>query len=290
MARPPRIEFPGAVYHVSSRCEPGTLAFADDQDRAALIELMAQSMQRFDAQLLAYSLLGDQYEILVFTRRANLSRLMRHLGGVYTQHHNRRHGSQGALFQGRFKAVLVDRERHLLDACRYVDLAAGRLGLSKSPAQWPWSSSPAHTGLVATPAWLESDGLWRYVLGRELQGAVDRRRAMARYAQLLAEEPGFDLWAGRLRQQIFLGDEAFARAALAQAAQAQRAAKPARAGKAQRAPSMQSWLLESESREQALYRAHTEGGLAMSAMARALDLSVSRVSRIVAAYERKLSA
>ncbi|MBB4845961.1 REP element-mobilizing transposase RayT [Paucibacter oligotrophus] len=287
MARPPRIEFPGAAYHVSSRCEPGTLAFADDQDRAVLVELIAQSMQRFDAQLLAYSLLGDQYEILVFTRRANLSRLMRHLGGVYTQHHNRRHGSQGALFHGRFRAVLVDRERHLLDACRYVELAPLRQGLCRSPAQWPWSSFAAHTGSVPTPVWLESDGLWRYVLGRELHGLADRRRAMQAYARLLASDPGFDLWAGRLRQQIFLGDEAFARACLAQATRAEGLARPTRAGKLGRALSLQDWLLQSDSREQALYRAHTEGGLAMSAMARAMDLSVSRVSRIVASYERK---
>jgi len=255
-----------------------------------LLELIAQSMQRFDAQLLAYSILGDQYEILVFTRRANLSRLMRHLGGVYTQHHNRRHGSQGALFQGRFKAVLVDRERHLLDACRYVELAPQRHGLSHGQAPWPWSSLPAHTGLLPTPAWLESDGLWRYVMGRELQGPADRRKAAERYGRLLASEPGFELWAGRLRQQIFLGDEAFARACLAQAARAERSVKATRAGKRARATSMQDWLLQSDSREQALYRAHTEGGLTMSAMARTLDLSVSRVSRIVASYERKLAA
>ncbi|OYU28934.1 MAG: transposase [Burkholderiales bacterium PBB2] len=310
MARPPRIELAGAVYHLSSRCDAGVCAFEDDADRRSLLALIAQTMQRFDAQVLAYCLLPDHFHLLLFTRQANLSRLMRHLNGVYTQYHNRRHGSEGPLFHGRFKGVLVDREAHLLDACRYVELNPLRLGLVRELADWPWSSYRAHVGMEPAPAWLDADGLHAYVLGRELRGALDRRRAADRYAQLLASEPDLALWPGRLRQQIFLGDSAFVkrmRAAGRAADQAERArarAKPASQGRADPAARFQStarsraaatdrppWaelLAHSGSREQALYRAHTEAGWSMSALAAELGLSVSRVSRLISGVERGL--
>ncbi|HEX2010794.1 MAG TPA: transposase [Roseateles sp.] len=286
MARPPRIEFAGAVYHATSHGESGAPIFADDADRGALLAVLAQAMQRFDAQLLAYSFATDHYQLLLYTRQANLSRLMRHINGVYTQTYNRRHGMAGPLFQGRFKAVLVDRDKLLLDACRYVDLSAERLGLARRAADWPWHSLAAHTGQVEAPAWLDVQGLFSHVLGREARGSADRKRAAERYAKLLAAEPQLDIWP-QLRQQIFLGDEAFVRRMLGRAAPARAdgAARPAR--RAQPRPWAQ-WLRDSSSREQALYRAHTEGGLSMTALAGELGLSVSRVSRLIAGHEREL--
>jgi len=164
MDRPLRIEFPGAVYHVATRGDAPV--FEDDEDRSLLLELLDQAVQRFDAQVLAYGLGLSHYELLIFTRQANLSRLMRHLNGVYTQAFNRRHGRTGHVFQGRFKAVLVDREHLLLDACRYVELVGVRAGMVADPAEWPWSSFRAHCALAAPPPWLEVEGLWSHVLGR----------------------------------------------------------------------------------------------------------------------------
>ncbi|QPF75528.1 transposase [Roseateles sp. DAIF2] len=284
MARPPRIEFAGAVYHVTSHGEHGAPIFADDADRTTLLAVLAQAMHRFDAQLLAYSFAGDHYQLLLYTRQANLSRLMRHINGVYTQSYNRRHGGEGPLFQGRFKALLVDRERLLLDVCRYVDLSAQRLGLARRGGDWPWHSLGAHTGLTEVPDWLDVLGLFGHVLGREARGAADQRRAAERYAKLLAAEPELDIWP-HLRQQIFLGDEAFVRRMLGGRGAPARAA----AARPRRAPRpWAQWLRESGSREQALYRAHTEGGLSMTALAGELGLSVSRVSRLIAGHERQL--
>ena len=280
MARPLRIEFPGAVYHVSSRRAGGLPAFADDDDRQALVDLVAQAMHRFDAQVLAYCLLPDHYDMVLYTRQANLSRLMRHINGVYTQYHNRRHGGSGALFQGRFKAVLVDRDALLLDACRHVEWSPARLGLvdkAAGPGVWPWSSYRAHIGLVPAPDWLDVDGLHSYVLGRPTVSAADHRRAAERYAKLVTSHPDLDLWT-HLRHQIFLGDEAFAERMMAQAGRApRRTARPRAFGE---------WLRDSGSREQALYRAHTEGGLSMTTLADTLGLSVSRVSRLIAGFEQ----
>lgn len=285
MARPPRIEFAGAVYHVTTLAGAGGLVFADDEDRASLLSILVQALQRFDAQLLAYSLAPDHYQLLLYTRRANLSRLMRHLNGVYTQGYNRRHGGEGALFKGRFKAVLVDRERLLLDVCRYVDLSAQRLGLVRRGKDWPWHSLGAHTGLEPAPEWLDVQGLFGHVLGRMPRNAADRRRAGERYADLLAAAPDLDIWP-HLRQQIFLGDADFARRmralqgpGLVSAARGRRSAR-----------TWAQWLRDSDSREQALYRAHTEGGFSMTALAAELGLSVSRISRLIAVHERALQA
>lgn len=284
MARPPRIELAGAVYHVTVRGADGRAVFVDEADRRTLLDLLGQTMQRFDAQVLAYNLLDEHFHLLLFTRQANLSRLMRHLDGVYTQYFNRRHGDGGPLFQGRFKAIVVDREALLLDVCRYVELNALRLGLVRDVADWPWSSAPAHIGRVEAPPWLDVDGLLGFVLGRPVEGAADRRRAAERYARLLASEPRLALWPGRLRQQIFLGDAAFVARV-----QALARAKPAAKGARRKPIAWSDWLRSSSSREQALYRAHTEGALSMTALAATLGLSVSRVSRLIAGFERAQS-
>lgn len=107
MSRPLRIECPGAIYHVTSRGDRREPIYRDDEDRSAQLEIIAQAMDRFDAQVLAYCQMGNHFHLVLHTRRANLSRLMRHLNGVYTQAFNRRHGLAGHLFQGRFKAILV---------------------------------------------------------------------------------------------------------------------------------------------------------------------------------------
>lgn len=283
MARPLRIELAGAVYHVSARSEAGEPVFADDADRASLLAVLGQAMQRFDAQVLAYCLMPDHYHLLLFTRQANLSRLMRHVNGVYTQGYNRRHGSGGPLFQGRFKAVQVDREALLLDACRYVELNPQRLGLVRNAADWPWSSCRAHLGLVEPPAWLDVNGLHGHLLERPALSGADHRRAAERYAKLLSSEPLLQLWPGHLRQQIFLGDAKFAERMQAMARQRRRGAEQPRSG---RARSFAQWLGESGSREQALYRAHTQGGISMTALAGELGLSVSRISRLIKSAER----
>ena len=108
MARPLRIEFPHALYHVTGRGDRREPIFLDDIDRTSLLALLDDTCERFDAAVLAYCLMGNHYHLVLTTRAGNLSQLMRHLGGVYTQRFNRRHGKVGHVFQGRFKAILVD--------------------------------------------------------------------------------------------------------------------------------------------------------------------------------------
>lgn len=100
MSRPIRLEFSGAVYHVTSRGDRRGPIYVDDEDRRLHLDLLAQAAERFDAQVLAYCQMGNHYHLVLHTRQANLSRMMRHLNGVYTQAFNRRHGLVGNLFQG----------------------------------------------------------------------------------------------------------------------------------------------------------------------------------------------
>jgi putative transposase len=148
MSRPLRIQFPGALYHVTSRGDRREPIFVDDTDRAALLNVIAQAAQRFDFSALAYCLMGNHYHFVFHTGQANLSRSMRHINGVFTQTFNRRHGKVGHLFQGRFKSILVDRDSYLMEVCRYVELNPVRAGMVDHAQDWPWSSYRAHAGLA----------------------------------------------------------------------------------------------------------------------------------------------
>lgn len=286
MARPLRIEFPGAIYHVTSRGDRRDAIFTDDADRRILLGIMAQAMERFDAQVLAYCLMGNHYHLVLHTRQANLSLVMRHLNGVYTQAFNRRHDKVGHVFQGRFKAVLVDRDNYLLALCRYVELNPVRAHLVVAAEDWPWSSYLAHAGRADSPVWLDTAGLHGYLLGHPAQDAADHREAARRYAALVASAPDLKIWPEGLRQQIYLGDEDFVRRMQAMAAAPRMHDKDI--PKPQRlftARPLHEWLAQGATREEGMYLAHTEGGVTMTSIANTLELSVSRVSRLISKYE-----
>ena len=286
MARPLRIEFADAVHHVTSRGNRREPIFLDDRDRLLFLELLAQALERFDACALAYCLMGNHYHLVLCTRQPNLSALMRHLNGVFTQRMNRRHGKVGHVFQGRYKAILVDRDAYLLEACRYVDLNPVRAGLVAAPQDWPWSSYQALTGARPAPPWLDTAMLHGALLRRTRVTPAEQAQAWRQYADLVATARDAPLWASALRQQVYLGDEAFVERMQARAAPERMAApevpRPQRARSRQAPPQpLAAWLASCPTREEALYRAVREGGLTMTAMARELGLSVARVSQLV---------
>ena len=160
MVRPLRIEYPGAVYHVTSRGDRREPIAKDDVDRSLFLEIVGQAAQRFDARAWAYCLMGNHYHLVLHTRKANLSRLMRQINGVYTQAFNRRHSLTGHLFHGRFKAILVDSDSYLLEVCRYVDFNPVRAAMVKRPGAYPWSSYRALAGLADKPDWLDASSVY----------------------------------------------------------------------------------------------------------------------------------
>jgi REP element-mobilizing transposase RayT len=292
MSRPLRIEFPGAVYHVTARGNRREAIFIDDADRASLLDLLAQGLERFDASALAYCLMGNHYHVVLQTRQANLSRLMRHVNGVYTQRFNRRYDKVGHVFQGRFKAIVVDTDAYLLTLCRYVELNPVRAGLAQRPQDWAWSSCRAHVGSAAVPPWLDTRTVGAQLLGRECRTADEVAQAARRYASLLAAEPALQLWPGALQRQIYLGDDGFvgrmqalAAPTAVEATEVPRGQRRAPRGAGADASAAELWSTPTPARTEALWRAYRHEGVTMTALAARCGLSVSRVSRLVAAAE-----
>ncbi len=120
MTRPLRVEFPGAIYHITSRGNAKQAIYIDDEDRGRFLGVLSMVVERFQWLCHAYCLMENHYHLLIETPQGNLSSGMRELNGVYTQGLNQRYGRVGHLFQGRYQAILVERDSHLLELCRYV--------------------------------------------------------------------------------------------------------------------------------------------------------------------------
>ena len=138
--RPLRIEYSGAVYHVTSRGNAQQDIFDDDVDYREFLDVLCLVTRRFNWLIHAYCLMGNHYHLLVETPDGNLSAGMRQLNGVYTQRFNRRRERVGHVMQGRFKAIIVDKESYLAELCRYIVINPVRAGIKKRPEQWQWSS------------------------------------------------------------------------------------------------------------------------------------------------------
>ncbi|MDA1101451.1 MAG: transposase, partial [Proteobacteria bacterium] len=190
MARPLRIEYPGAVYHVTARGNAQAAIYLDDADRRSFLDTLALAIERHAWLCHGYCLMDNHYHLLIETPTANLGRGMRHINGVYTQAFNRRHGRVGHLFQGRYKAILVEREAYLLELARYVVLNPVRAKLAgiKAASDWPWSSHRAVAGEAAAPDWLTVAWLRRQFGGDDAtkayrrfvaDGMADRRSPLA---------------------------------------------------------------------------------------------------------------
>lgn len=202
MARPLRIEFPGAVYHVTSRGNARADIFADAEDRASFLKLLQSVVKRYRWQCHAYCLMDNHYHLLIETPDGNLSRGMRELNGRFTQHYNRRHRRVGHLLQGRFKAILVEKESHLLALCRYIVRNPVAAEMVQSAGDWPWSSYLATAGAIPdgellTTAWILA------------QFGASSTTARVRYQRYVAEaDEAVSPWEA-LRGGVLLGDEAF---------------------------------------------------------------------------------
>ncbi len=146
MARPLRIEYPGAVYHITSRGNEKKPVYKDDQDRENFLFILDKVNKRYHWLCHAYCLMDNHFHLLIETPDGNLSIGMRQLNGVYTQAFNKRHRRVGHLFQGRYKAILIQKDSHLLEVCRYVVQNPVRAGLAEDPGQWRWSSYRCHGG------------------------------------------------------------------------------------------------------------------------------------------------
>jgi len=202
MARPLRIELAGGLYHVTSRGDRREDIYLDNIDRRAWLDVFEQVCERFNWICHGWCQMSNHYHLVVETVEGNLSQGMRQLNGVYTQHVNRRYQRVGHVFQGRYKAILVEKEGYLLELSRYVVLNPVRAGIVADAGQWSWSSYAAMVGEAAAPPWLQTD----WILS---QFGEQRAVALARYRDFVHAGVGLPALWDELRGQIYLGSDAF---------------------------------------------------------------------------------
>ncbi len=202
MARPLRIEYPGALYHITSRGNARQDIYNNDRDKTTFLEVLQSVVERCNWLCHSYCLMTNHYHLIVETPEGNLSQGMRQLNGVYTQKFNQRYDSAGHLFQGRYKAILIEKESYLLSLCRYVVLNPVRAGIVHSPEQWIWNSYRATAGLTKKPPFLTIDWLLS-------QFGETREEAVKSYREYIhGSIEGETLW-NELKGQMFLGSKGF---------------------------------------------------------------------------------
>jgi putative transposase len=277
MSRPLRLELAGGVYHVTSRGDGREDVYLSDADRRVWLEVFGQVCKRFNWVCHAWCQMTNHYHILIETPEPNLSQGMRQLNGSYTQRFNRAHARVGHVFQGRYKAILVERDSYLLELARYVVLNPLRARMVKRLEDWPWSSYPATCGQLPAPEWLQTD--WVLApFGRQ------RASAIRKYVEFVHEGARLPSVWTQLQGQIYLGSEAFVKKMQAQIEQ-----KPAlgEIPRAQRRALTQA-LADFERhypRNEAIARAYLSGQHTMLAIAEHFGVHYSTVSRMVKAYE-----
>jgi REP element-mobilizing transposase RayT len=202
MSRPLRIEFAGAFYHVTSRGNRRKSIFQDDQDRSTLLDILHKVSQRHHWLCHAYCLMDNHYHIVIETLEGNLSQGMRQLNGIYTMSFNRRHRTVGHVFQGRYKAILVEKESYLWEVCRYVVLNPVRASLVKKPEDWRWSSYRGTAGENKPHPSLIIDG----ILGQMGQRGREAQRNYRRFVREGMKKR--TIW-GEVKGQSILGEDEF---------------------------------------------------------------------------------
>lgn len=206
MARPLRIEYPDAFYHVSNSAVEGQRVFPSARYYQTFLEVLEETCLRLNVQVHAYTLLRDEYHLLVKTPEANLSRFMRQIDGLYTQHYQRLRKGSGSLFRGRYKAVLIQPEGNLLPLSRFIHLQVRKQDLDKHQ----WSSYTNYVSRAKPPSWLVRDEVLAQV-----DGPATRR--LQRYAAYVAEGIDADMahFYGKKNLSSIMGDEKFRKAAAA---------------------------------------------------------------------------
>ena len=285
MSRPIRLEFAGALYHITSRGDRKEDIYESDADRQLFLDTLGDVCERYNWECHAYCLMSNHYHLLIETPDANLSQGMRQLNGVYTQSFNRSNDRVGHVFQGRFKAILVEKQSYLLELARYIVLNPVRVEMVRTAKEWPWSSYRATIGLCASPGWLNTDWILASFGNR-------KTTAVRAYKTFISEghgQPspwGQSPW-GQLKNQVYLGDEHFVKEMKSLIDEDKELSE---IPSSQRRPVPKELLYYEQTannRNDAIVSAYLGGGYSLKEVAEYFDLHYSTVSGIVKNHKSK---
>nr|VFK48404.1 MAG: REP element-mobilizing transposase RayT [Candidatus Kentron sp. TC] len=273
MTRPLRIEFPGALYHVTSRGNSREDIYWGNTDRELFMTILGEVCRLYNWSIHAWCLMTNHYHVLVETPDANLSKGMRYLNGIYTQRFNRRHGRVGHVYQGRYKAILVEKEIYLLELARYIVLNPVRAGMVDGAEHWIWSSYRATAGLADCPSWFDQGWL--------LSGFGEHESdAVPRYLRFVTDGMRQPSPWNLLKHQIYLGGKEFIERTrrvvkdrdLSEIPKGQRRDEPMM---------LKEYTKMAETRNEAIILAYRSGGYTLKQIGNYFGLHYSTVSRII---------
>jgi len=280
MSRPLRLEFAGALYHVTARGDRREDIYESDTDRRLFLNVLGSVCERYNWVCHAYCLMSNHYHLLIETPDANLSKGMRQLNGVYTQAFNRSNDRVGHVFQGRYKSILVDKQSYLLELARYIVLNPVRAEMVRSARDWRWSSYRATAGQVSAPKWLSVDWLLASFGSK-------KANAVAAYKQFVSDGRGRPSPWRELRNQVYLGGDEFVKTMLAlidgnkelsEIPVSQRRARP---------ESLEFYKERATDRNEAIVAAYRSGGYSLKEVGDYFGLHYSSVSGILKNHKSK---
>ena len=274
------MEFPGALYHVTSRGDRRGRIYEDDTDRRLFLLLLDQICETYNWLCHAYCLMGNHYHILIETPDANLGKGMRQLNGMYSQKHNNAHGRVGHVFQGRYKAILVEKQAYLLELARYIVLNPVRAGMVKQVRDWPWSSYRATVGQSAAPNCLTTDWLLAAF-------GAKRGEAIKRYRRFVREGKGQSSPWLILRNQVYLGSEAFVENVQAHIDREMELSEIPASQRRPVARSLEYYEQHNPTRNHAIIEAYRSGGYTLKQIGDYFELHYSTVSGIIRNHKSK---
>jgi REP-associated tyrosine transposase len=196
MARPLRVEYPGAFYHVIHRGNAGENIFKSIRDREIFLEYFAKSVERFGVKIHTYCLMTNHYHMLVETPQANLSQAIKWINVSYAAYFNRKRRRSGHLFQGRFKSILVDADEYLKQLSRYIHLNPLQAKIVNVLEEYKWSSYPAFIGNIKSPDWLETDWLLSTFGKNHKSAAINYQNFVEKIDIAKLENPAKELTGG----------------------------------------------------------------------------------------------
>jgi len=273
MARPLRIEFAGALYHVTSRGNGREDIYLDDEDRELFMTALGECCELFNWSVHSWCQMTNHYHLLIETPDANLSKGMRYLNGVYTQRFNRKHSRVGHVFQGRYKAILVDKNEYLQELSRYIVLNPVRAGMVEGAEDWNWSSYEIMVGMKSCPVWFDREWILSSYGKKE-------KTAIKQYIQFVAngvQQPS--PWS-KIKNQIYLGSDEFVDQVQTNITDNKLSEIP----RLQRRPvpkKLEEYDELAGSRNESILMAYRSGGYSLEQIGKYYSLHYSTISRII---------